>query len=210
MFSAARPALAGAIRELKDPSTSWSSLSLAAIALACSSAIRLRVASMVTRRSPCFTRKSEIISAGDDSAATDPQKRKTIESRMVKCGFMYFRARGTNKLGSKYHSFPHYANARKERESAGAAHQTPSRDHRIPSAPIRVTMRARIVQPMSVVGGKADFALIRPDSRFLRPKADVNVSFLNSRLGGAKFAYIGHVRLVRFRIPDRDASESEV
>jgi len=42
------------------------------------------------------------------------------------------------------------------------------------------------------------------------PKADVNVSFLNSRLGGAKFAYIGHLRLVRFRIPDRDASEREV
>ena len=42
------------------------------------------------------------------------------------------------------------------------------------------------------------------------PKADVNVSFLNSRLRGAKFAYIGHLRLVRFRIPDRDASEREV
>src|SRR6266404_8336557 len=27
-----------------------------------------------------------------------------------------------------------------------------------------------------------------------RPKADVHVSFLNSRLGGAKFAYIGHLR----------------
>jgi len=38
----------------------------------------------------------------------------------------------------------------------------------------------------------------------------VNVTFLNSRLGGAKFAYIGHLRLVRFRIPDRDASEREV
>jgi len=43
-----------------------------------------------------------------------------------------------------------------------------------------------------------------------RPKADVHVSFLNSRLGGAKFAYIGHLRLVRFRIPDRDAAEGEV
>ncbi len=42
------------------------------------------------------------------------------------------------------------------------------------------------------------------------PKADVHVSFLNSRLGGAKFAYIGHLRLVRFRIPDRDAAEGEV
>ena len=43
-----------------------------------------------------------------------------------------------------------------------------------------------------------------------RPKADVHVSFLNYRLGGAKFAYIGHLRLVRFRIPDRDAAEREV
>src|SRR5260370_20288483 len=41
-------------------------------------------------------------------------------------------------------------------------------------------------------------------------KADVHVSFLNARLGGAKFAYIGHLRLVRFRIPDRDAAEGEV
>jgi len=38
----------------------------------------------------------------------------------------------------------------------------------------------------------------------------VHVSFLNSRLGGAKFASIGHLRLVRFRIPDRDAAEREV
>jgi hypothetical protein len=42
------------------------------------------------------------------------------------------------------------------------------------------------------------------------PLADVHVSFLNSRLGGAKFAYIGHLRLVRFRIPDRGAAEREV
>src|SRR5260370_3197357 len=40
-------------------------------------------------------------------------------------------------------------------------------------------------------------------------KADVHVSFLNSRLGGAKFAYIGHLRLVRFRIPDRDAARGD-
>jgi hypothetical protein len=38
----------------------------------------------------------------------------------------------------------------------------------------------------------------------------VHVSFLNSRLGGAKFAHIGHLRFVRFRIPDRDAAEREV
>ncbi len=37
---------------------------------------------------------------------------------MVKCGFIYFRARGTNKLGSKYHSFPHYDNARKGLQTA--------------------------------------------------------------------------------------------
>ena len=41
-------------------------------------------------------------------------------------------------------------------------------------------------------------------------KADVHVSVLNSRLGGAKLAYIRHLRLVRFRIPDRDAAEGEV
>jgi len=41
-------------------------------------------------------------------------------------------------------------------------------------------------------------------------KADVHVSVLNSRLGGAKLAYIRHLRLVRSRIPDRDAAEREV
>jgi len=44
--------------------------------------------------------------------------------------------------------------------------------------------------------------------RFWR-KADVHVSVLNSRLGGAKLAYIRHLRLVRSRIPDRDAAERE-
>jgi hypothetical protein len=43
-----------------------------------------------------------------------------------------------------------------------------------------------------------------------KPKADVHVSVLNSRLGGAKLAYIRHLRLVRSRIPDRDAAEREV
>jgi hypothetical protein len=38
----------------------------------------------------------------------------------------------------------------------------------------------------------------------------VHVSAVNSRLGGAIFAYIRHLRLVRFRIPDRDAAEGEV
>jgi len=38
----------------------------------------------------------------------------------------------------------------------------------------------------------------------------VHVSAVNSRLSGAKFAYIRHLRLVRFRIPDRDAAEGEV
>jgi hypothetical protein len=32
----------------------------------------------------------------------------------------------------------------------------------------------------------------------------------NSRLGGAKLAYVRHLRLVRFRIPDRGAAEREV
>jgi hypothetical protein len=40
-------------------------------------------------------------------------------------------------------------------------------------------------------------------------KADVHVSVLNSRLGGAKLAYIRHLRLVRSWIPDRDAAERE-
>jgi hypothetical protein len=41
-------------------------------------------------------------------------------------------------------------------------------------------------------------------------KADVHVSVLKSRLGGAKLANIGHVRLVRSRLPDRDAAERDV
>jgi len=45
--------------------------------------------------------------------------------------------------------------------------------------------------------------------RFWR-KADVHVSVLNSRLGGAKLAYIRHLRLVRSRLPDRDAAERDV
>jgi hypothetical protein len=38
----------------------------------------------------------------------------------------------------------------------------------------------------------------------------VYVSAVNSRLSGAIIAYIRHLRLVRFRIPDRDAAEGEV
>jgi len=41
-------------------------------------------------------------------------------------------------------------------------------------------------------------------------KADVHISVLKSRLGGAKLANIGHVRLVRSRLPDRDAAERDV
>ena len=41
-------------------------------------------------------------------------------------------------------------------------------------------------------------------------KADVHVSVLNSRLGGAKLANIGHLRLARSRLPDRDAAERDV
>ena len=41
-------------------------------------------------------------------------------------------------------------------------------------------------------------------------QADVHVSLLNSRLGGAKLADIGHLRLVRSRLPDRDAAERDV
>jgi hypothetical protein len=41
-------------------------------------------------------------------------------------------------------------------------------------------------------------------------KADVRVSVLNSRLGGAKLANIGHVRLVRYRLPDGGAAERDV
>src|SRR6266849_7269197 len=41
-------------------------------------------------------------------------------------------------------------------------------------------------------------------------KAVVYVSVLNSRLGGAKLANIGHVRLVRSRLPDGGAAERDV
>jgi hypothetical protein len=94
------------MRELNDASTSWSSVSFAAIALACSSAIRLRVASMVTRRSPCFRRKSEIVSAGDDCAAAKPPKNKTNESKMANSGFILLPCSRIHKFGSTYHSFP--------------------------------------------------------------------------------------------------------
>src|ERR1700738_132773 len=101
MFSAARPDLAGAIRELKDPSTAWSSVSFAAIALACSSAIRLRVASVVTCPSPCFRRKSEIMSAGDDSAAATPLKSSTNDSKMANSGFIYELRLAVRGVGSR-------------------------------------------------------------------------------------------------------------
>jgi hypothetical protein len=48
------------------------------------------------------------------------------------------------------------------------------------------------------------------ESPLLARKADVHVSVLNSRLGGAKLANIGHLRLVRSRLPDRDAAERDV
>jgi hypothetical protein len=38
----------------------------------------------------------------------------------------------------------------------------------------------------------------------------VHVSVLNSRHGGAKLANIGHVRLVRSRLPDGGAAERDV
>ncbi|HWN76659.1 MAG TPA: hypothetical protein VNN81_01985 [Bradyrhizobium sp.] len=60
------------------------------------------------------------------------------------------------------------------------------------------------------VRGQSGKHMLALSSSQFGPKADVHVSFLNSRLGGAKFAYIGHLRLVRFRIPDRDAAEGEV
>jgi hypothetical protein len=41
-------------------------------------------------------------------------------------------------------------------------------------------------------------------------KADVHISVLKSRLGGAKLANIGYRRLVRSRLPDHDAAEREV
>ncbi len=41
-------------------------------------------------------------------------------------------------------------------------------------------------------------------------KADVRVSVLKSRLGGAKLANIGHRRSVRHRLPDHDAAERDV
>jgi hypothetical protein len=41
-------------------------------------------------------------------------------------------------------------------------------------------------------------------------KADVHVSVLNSRLGGAKLASIGYRRFARSRLPDRDVAERDV
>src|SRR5258705_11895089 len=60
------------------------------------------------------------------------------------------------------------------------------------------------------VRGQSGKHMLALSSSQFGPKADVHVSFLNSRLGGAKFACIGHLRLLRFRIPDRDAAEGEV
>jgi hypothetical protein len=40
-------------------------------------------------------------------------------------------------------------------------------------------------------------------------KADVRFSVLNSRLGGAKLANIGHARLVRSRLADGGAAERD-
>jgi hypothetical protein len=42
----------------------------------------------VTCPSPCFRRKSEIMSAGEDSAAAKPLKSRTNESKMANSGFM--------------------------------------------------------------------------------------------------------------------------
>jgi hypothetical protein len=41
-------------------------------------------------------------------------------------------------------------------------------------------------------------------------RADLRVSVLNSRLGGAKFANIAHLRRARSRLPDRGAAERDV
>src|ERR1700730_13975055 len=59
--------------------------------LACCSAIRTRVASMVTRPSPCFRRKSEIIAADDDSAAARPPNSRARERKMAEGGLICFR-----------------------------------------------------------------------------------------------------------------------
>jgi len=56
--------------------------------LACSSAMRLRVASMATRPSPCFRRKSEINSAGDDPAAANPLESRPSESKKANRDFI--------------------------------------------------------------------------------------------------------------------------
>src|SRR5258708_39868446 len=60
------------------------------------------------------------------------------------------------------------------------------------------------------VRGQSGKHMLALSSSQFGSQADVHVSCLNSRLGGAKFAYIGHLRLVRFRIPDRDAAEVEM
>src|ERR1700744_3644873 len=87
MFSAARPAPAELTREMKPPSTSWSSLSFAAIASACSRAIFESVASRITFRSPCLSRKSEIMSAGDAACAIAGVN-KASDRKRCRAGFM--------------------------------------------------------------------------------------------------------------------------
>src|SRR3954454_4268870 len=90
MFSAARPAPAELTRALKRPSTSWSSLSFAAIAAACSCAMRVRVESITTRPSPCWARKREIISAGESARASAGQHQTARKRQKKSDGFIAF------------------------------------------------------------------------------------------------------------------------
>src|SRR5882757_7802738 len=87
MFSAARPAPAGAMRLLNGPSVSWLRSSFAAIARAWSIAMRSRVASRTTRTSPCLRRKLEISSAGDSARAGVPAstRRPAITMPTIRC-----------------------------------------------------------------------------------------------------------------------------
>src|SRR5512147_959549 len=94
MFSAARPALARAIRDVNDPSTSWSSVSFAAMALAWSRAMAFSAASIVTRPSPFLWRNSEINCAGEAAAAAtvlagSASKSKTANRDMVQPSAAY-------------------------------------------------------------------------------------------------------------------------
>src|SRR5450631_3123947 len=97
------------------------------MALACCCAIRTSVASMVTRPSPCLARKSEIIAAGEDSAAAWALESKAKASKRAKSDFM---CAVFAIPGLKYHSFAADDNDHKALEPPARSARRPSVPHR--------------------------------------------------------------------------------